>query len=183
MVEHPPLKLLDPRFIWIPTGEDHHGYNDRHAVCSEKNIHHYLNSFEFMINLKARDYLVHTDLNHEQHLKYHLDYCGVGVGRFNNVAYITANQNSSTNWATVKSKLIDGKEYYYKYENELVSCIKNADEFEDHKNWSQLIFAPAFTREKIRLLKVHIIRVLKLQVKFKYPWIWKLLKLFTKDKK
>ncbi|MFZ1028632.1 MAG: hypothetical protein WAN66_20700, partial [Limnoraphis robusta] len=26
LVEHPPLNLLDPKFVWIPTGENYNGY-------------------------------------------------------------------------------------------------------------------------------------------------------------
>lgn len=34
LAPHPPLHLLNRRLAWIPEGEDYHGYNDRHAVCS-----------------------------------------------------------------------------------------------------------------------------------------------------
>jgi hypothetical protein len=33
---HPPMDLLDPESIWLPNGENHTGYCDRHAVLSKK---------------------------------------------------------------------------------------------------------------------------------------------------
>lgn len=133
MLEHPSLNLLDPKLIWIPTGENYNGYNDRHAVCSEQNISHYLNLLEFMLNFQAFEYIYNNvdenNLSHERHLKSHLDYCGVEVSTFNNIAYLTGNQQTFTNWASVKLKCIDGVEYAYKYENELLSCLENVKKF------------------------------------------------------
>ena len=31
---HPPLALLDPAFLWLPTGEDNTGLNDRHWIAN-----------------------------------------------------------------------------------------------------------------------------------------------------
>ncbi|WP_424102556.1 hypothetical protein [Moorena producens] len=144
LVQHPPLNLLDPKLIWIPTGENYNGYNDRHAICSDKNIADYLSLFEFMISLKAFIYIYNdldeNNLNHERHLKSHLDYCGVEVAKFKNVAYLTGNKQSISNWAPVKTKLIEGKEYAYKYESELLSSIKHMKEFSFHQNWNMMLF-------------------------------------------
>ncbi len=142
-IEHPYLSLLDPQLIWMPTGESYNGYNDRHAVCSHQNVANYLNLFEYMLNLKALEYIYNgldgNNLNHERHLKSHLDFCGVEVGFFKNAAYLTGSEQTSTNWASVKHKQIDGKEYAYKYEEELLSALKHAKEFETHKNWKMMI--------------------------------------------
>lgn len=181
MVEHPPLKLLDPRFVWIPTGEDYSGYNDRHAICSKKNICQYLNSFEYMMNSRAFDYLFYLDyehkhgINHEKHLKSHLDYCGVRVGRFKSLAYLTGSQTSLTNWASVKSELIDGKEYAYKYKEELLNSLRNSKDFENHKDYNRVILRASLFRETIRLLKIKA-RLLKAKVKCRYQDIYKALR-------
>jgi hypothetical protein len=144
MVEHPPLNLLDSKFIWIPTGENYNGYNDRHAVCSNQNVSDYLSLLEFMLNLKALEYIYNNldenNLNHERHLKSHLDYCGVKVANFKNVAYLTGDQQDLTNWAPVKTKSVDGVEYAYKYEKELLSSLENMKQFAIDKNWGQMIF-------------------------------------------
>ncbi|GBF81187.1 hypothetical protein [Aphanothece sacrum] len=143
LVEHPPLNLLEPKLLWIPTGENYNGYNDRHAICSDQNVADYLSLFEFMLSLKALVYIYNdldgNNLNHERHLKSHLDYCGVEVARFKNVAYLTGDKQSTTNWASVKTKLIEGKEYAYKYEEELLSSLKHMKEFSFHKNWDMML--------------------------------------------
>lgn len=147
LVEHPPLNLLDPKFVWIPTGENYNGYNDRHAICSTQNVENYLSIFASMISFKALNYISNNldgnNLNHERHLKSHLDYCGVEVASFKNVAYLTGDQESLTNWASVKTQLIDEKEYAYKYEKELLSSLKHLKEFNSHKNWKMMLFDEA----------------------------------------
>jgi hypothetical protein len=144
LVEHPPLNLLNSNFIWIPTGENYNGYNDRHAVCSNQNVSDYLSLLELMLNFKALEYIYNNldenNLNHERHLKSHLDYCGVKVANFKNVAYLTGDKQTLTNWAPVKTKNVDGVEYAYKYEQELLSSLENMKEFAIHKTWDKMIF-------------------------------------------
>lgn len=36
LYNHPPLSLLDPRYMWVPTGEDNTGINDRHWLVNRK---------------------------------------------------------------------------------------------------------------------------------------------------
>lgn len=164
VVEHPPLNLLSPRFIWIPEGEDYYGYNDRHAVCSKKNITRYLSMFEYMLDSRAMKYLGHEKtLNHEKHLKLHLDSNFVMVGRFKNVAYLTGGQKTPSRWKSVKSIDLNGKTYSYKYRDELENALKNAKEFERHKDWNQMISRPLFVREAIRLLMMKTFE--------KFPWL------------
>lgn len=151
LAPHPPLDLLEPKSIWIPTGENYNGFNDRHAVCSDQNIADYLSLFEFMISLKALAYihnnLDENNLNHERHLKSHLDYCGVEVSRFKNIAYLTGNKESITNWASVKTKSIEGKEYAYKYEAELLSALKYMKEFSSHQSWNSMLLERVISNE------------------------------------
>ena len=43
LVAHPPLRLLDPQYVWLPSGEDYGGgFNDRHAVLSRAAAEIYL---------------------------------------------------------------------------------------------------------------------------------------------
>ena len=143
LVEHPPLNLLDANFIWTPTGENYNGHNDRHAVCSRNNVFDYLSLHDFMINFRALEYIRNdldgNNLNHERHLKSHLEYCGVKVSSFNNVAYLTGDQQSRTNWGAVQYKRINGVKYAYKYESELLAALKNQQEFENHSSWEKLL--------------------------------------------
>ena len=167
--EHPPLELLNPRVAWVPSGEDYGGYNDRHAVCSEKNIHHYLSLFDCMMSLRGRDYLnyVHQrngSLNHERHLKCHLDYFGVGVGRFANLAYITGNQTSLTNRASVKYESIRGKRHAYKYKAELLSALKNQESLKGRREYDRIVLNVSFWSEFLRLWKERI--------KYRHSYVW-----------
>lgn len=143
VVEHPPLNLLDAEFIWTPTGENYNGHNDRHAVCSRNNVFDYLSLHDFTLDFKALEYIRNdldgNNLNHERHLKSHLDYCGVNVATFKNVAYLTGDQQSFTNWAAVQYRSIDGIEYAYKYETELLTALKHKQEFETHKSWEKML--------------------------------------------
>ena len=34
LADHPPLSLLDPSYLWMPSGEDNEGVNDRHWLAS-----------------------------------------------------------------------------------------------------------------------------------------------------
>ncbi|NQU74177.1 MAG: hypothetical protein HQ547_05660 [Candidatus Omnitrophica bacterium] len=162
LAKHPPLNLLSPSCVWTPEGEDYHGYNDRHAVCSEKNIRYYLSMFEYMMDSRAVKYLkreilrIYQDIGHEKHLKYHLDSNWVMVGKFKNVSYLTGGTKTPTRWGTIKSLNLGDKIYNYKYYNELTGAIKNAEEFERYKDWSKMIFRPSFVCEMIRLLKARI---------------------------
>jgi hypothetical protein len=36
LASHPPLHLLDPKYLWVPTGEDNTGVNDRHWLASRR---------------------------------------------------------------------------------------------------------------------------------------------------
>jgi hypothetical protein len=96
-----------------------------------------------MINFRALEYIRNdldgNNLNHERHLKSHLEYCGVKVSSFNNVAYLTGDQQSRTNWGAVQYKRINGVKYAYKYESELLAALKNQQEFENHSSWEKLL--------------------------------------------
>lgn len=155
-LRHPPLEKLNPRNIWIPTGEDNYGYNDRHAVCSSSNINNYLSLFEYMLDLRTLKYLRNRDeINHEAQLKRHLDYCGMRVRRFKNTAYLTADDNTATRWATSKETNINGKDYKYKYYNELLNAITHRDEFNAHQNWDKMIIEASLIRDYLDLLKIN----------------------------
>ncbi|MEO1390549.1 MAG: hypothetical protein AAFV85_24730 [Cyanobacteria bacterium J06634_6] len=166
--EHPPLKLLSPSLVWIPSGQDYLGYNDRHAVCSDKNIRQYLNLLELMINLQARDFLNYEkEVNHEKHLKCHLDYSGVGIGRFKSLAYLTGTKTSLTNWSSVENEVIDGKEYAYKYKAELLDALRHSRDFDSHRDYAQMLLRPLPIKELTRLVKM--------KLKYKYLYAWELL--------
>lgn len=154
LIEHPPLELLNSKIVWIPTGQDYEGYNDRHAVCSKDNINNYLNLFEQMMNFTAKNYLASKRwLNHELYLYLHLHYNNIVVGRFKNVAYLTAIKATKTRWAKPKTKFIKGEEYNYKYEQELLEAIKNSEQWYKEHSWHNMISKFPFLKYKTQNLK------------------------------
>ena len=36
LADHPPLAMLHPAYLWLPTGEDNEGVNDRHWIANRK---------------------------------------------------------------------------------------------------------------------------------------------------
>ena len=48
---HPPLEMFDPRYVWIPNGEDYYGgYNDRHAVLARDAAKVYFGRWETIVS-------------------------------------------------------------------------------------------------------------------------------------
>ncbi len=157
LAPHPPLHLLNDRLAWIPEGEDYHGYNDRHAVCSGKNVHKYLNFFEALISGEAYTYLhPYKSLNHEYQLKLHLIHRGVRVGRFKNLAYLTAEAATQTNWSSLQRKEIDGISYDCKYPGEVDSSVANSKALAEHNNPELLIVQPRPLQSRLPIWKARL---------------------------
>lgn len=150
MAPHPPLHLFDNHLIWIPEGEDYHGFNDRHAVCSRRNIMTFLGFFETLLSGQALTYLSdYQSLNHEYQLKLYLNFCGIRVGRFKNLAYLTGSPTTATNCASITSKTIEGTMYNCKYPGELDSSITNSTALATHRDVNKLIIKPSRIRSRL----------------------------------
>jgi hypothetical protein len=157
LAPHPPLHLLSKKLAWIPEGEDYHGYNDRHIVCSAHNVHRYLNFFDTLISGEAYIYLSpYKSLNHEYQLKLHLIHQGIRVGRFKNLAYITGGADTQTNWSELKVKEIDGVTYYCKYPGEVDSSTANSKALAEHRNPKLLIIKPKRLQSRIPIWKARL---------------------------
>jgi hypothetical protein len=157
LAPHPPLSLLNQRLIWIPEGEDYHGYNDRHAVCSTHNINQYLNFFDSLISGEAYTYLhPYKSLNHEYQLKLHLIHGGIRVGRFKNLAYLTGGRLTQTNWSVLKLKEIDGITYSCKYPGEVDSSVANSKALAAHHNPRLLIIKPRRLKASLPIWKARM---------------------------
>jgi hypothetical protein len=46
---HPPMDILEPEYIWLPDGQHHTGYCDRHAVLSEQNAESFFSILKNML--------------------------------------------------------------------------------------------------------------------------------------
>jgi hypothetical protein len=154
LAPHPPLHLLDDRLAWIPEGEDYHGYNDRHVVCSARNVDSYLNFFEALISGEAYSYLhPYKSLNHEYQLKLHLIHRGIRVGRFKNLAYLTGGAATQTNWSGLQLKQLDGLTYDCKYPGEVDSSVANSKALAVHKNPQLLVIKPSRFQSRLPIWK------------------------------
>jgi len=154
---HPPLHLLSKQLIWIPEGEDYHGYNDRHAVCSRTNVHRYLSFLDTLISGEAYRYLSpYKSLNHEYQLKLHLVQQRIRVGRFKNLAYLTGDMNTPTNWSILKEKQIDGVTYYCKYPSEVDSATANSKALIEDGNPKLLVIKPRRLQSRIPIWKARL---------------------------
>jgi hypothetical protein len=157
LAPHPPLQLLNQRLAWIPEGEDYHGYNDRHVVCSARIIDQYLNFLDSLISGEAYSYLhPYKSLNHEYQLKLHLIHRGIRVGRFKNLAYVTGGSSTQTNWSGLKLKEIDGITYYCKYPGEVDSSVANSKALAEHRNPRLLVIKPRRLEASLPIWKARL---------------------------
>lgn len=167
LAPHPPLHLLNQGLVWIPEGEDYHGYNDRHVVCSARNIDQYLNFFDALISGEAYGYLhPYKSLNHECQLKLHLIHRGIGVGRFKNLAYLTADSSTQSNWSGLKCKDIDGITYYCKYPGEVDSSVANSKALAEHGDPQRLIIKPKLLELSLPIWKARLRNINPALVRF-----------------
>eukprot|EP00906_Rhabdomonas_costata_P031975 RCo045092 len=86
---HPPVGVLDPRKVWIPSGQDYFGgLNDRHAVCSRTAAEVYFRRWESLLSGAAAPSLCVAQSNSERFLRFHLHFAGLPVARFPAVAFL-----------------------------------------------------------------------------------------------
>lgn len=98
---HPPLEMLDPRFVYVPYGQDNshydngpgRGLNDRHAVVPRSLFRGYFGRWEQMSTGEAWRYLsvaaeAGYQINTEQYLLLHLHANGVRIRRFPPVSFL-----------------------------------------------------------------------------------------------
>jgi hypothetical protein len=57
LAPHPPLRLLDSAFVWVPHVEHNLGINDRHAVLHRAHAFAYLGSWHILLSGKAAELL------------------------------------------------------------------------------------------------------------------------------
>ena len=101
LAHHPPLHLLDPSHLWVPTGEDNTGVNDRHWLANRKDAEGVFRRWDALVSGAFHQIFFATSkvrpafMSSETYNKLHLQYRKVGVARFPNVAAL---QCCSTNY-------------------------------------------------------------------------------------
>lgn len=103
-IPHAPLELLDPDYIWIPFGEDYHGYTDRHIIASRMDILDVLSITDAILCEPERlaaemQHCAHWNL--EQFIKFSFARQGLGsrVKRYPYTMYSVRSTDGHTRWS------------------------------------------------------------------------------------
>ena len=80
LAHHPPLHLLDPSHLWVPTGEDNTGVNDRHWLANRKDAEGVFRRWDalvsgafhqiFFATSKVRPAFMSSETYNKLHLQY-----------------------------------------------------------------------------------------------------------------
>ena len=119
---HPPLSVLDRSAIWVPSGEDYGGLNDRHMVASRADVVSCLNMIE---DILLRPDELYEEMKHrlywndEQFLAHHFARKGIlqKVKRFPYVMY-TARPVFDVNPTWSRGRYEPAVGHFVKYEKE-----------------------------------------------------------------
>jgi hypothetical protein len=134
---HPPVELMDPKYVWVPDGEMHHGITDRYAILSRENVYAYLSILENII--------VHPDkiaqhlggwCNLERIVKINLDLMtGTqdNVRFFPFIMYSVRSEGTNTRWAP--GIWHDDLGYYVKYDTEYRPAKHWATIYKTPEDW------------------------------------------------
>jgi hypothetical protein len=128
----PKMKHLDPKYIWIPDGEDYYGICDRTVVLSRQNFEPYVNILESFYK-KSNKYYKNIESkknwNMEQILKMHLEENDVFslVQRYPYISYCIRNINGATRWEA--GKFSEKLGYFIKYPKEEQRASHHETEF------------------------------------------------------
>jgi hypothetical protein len=146
---HPPLSILDPRYIWVPDGEHWGGLNDRHMVVSRRDLVNSLNGIEDILLYPDQlfEEMKHkAEWNDEQFLAHHFRRKGLlpRTQVFPYVMYTARSvRDESPAWSTGRFDAVAG--HFVKYKPEFraarafATVIHNRADWE-RKEWTRLDF-------------------------------------------
>ena len=120
------MAALDPSFIWIPTGQDYGGINDRHLVVNSENLE-VIDIMASLILFPTRYTNVLRKPNPEGLLWYMLGEMGKQelVRRFAPMMFVAAKSGDRTRWSVPGFQVPDsgvGVKYVDEYELAVESC-------------------------------------------------------------
>lgn len=137
---HPPLRLLDPGFVWIPDGERYGGLTDRHVVASASDILPAINLMEEIVvrpKEMARSMRGFDHWNPERVLRLTYDRIGLTprVRFFPYVAFTVRGGSDGTRWSPGEFDADLGVYVKYGSERELAARFQRIRSAED---WEKL---------------------------------------------
>ena len=84
---HPPLRLLDPSIVWLPSGEDYYGgVNDRHAVLNRSAAEVYLGRWRAILSGDVLRWYPRLTRSDESYVLALLQFHQLPISRFPSVA-------------------------------------------------------------------------------------------------
>ena len=136
---HPPMELMNPKYIWVPDGEYHGGVTDRYAVLSRQNVEGYLSIMKHVItnpDLMYRKVMSHMFKNLEAAVKNTLDIeFGTDryLGTFPYFMYSIRTKETPTRWAP--GYWSDELGYFVKYPDEMRMAMHFGNIIVNKEDW------------------------------------------------
>jgi len=138
-IPHIPLSLLDPKYIWIPYGEDYGGYTDRHIVVHKKDLIPVLSISDKIVTQPVE---LHAKMrftskwNLEKYIKFSFKEMNLvsKIKRFPYTMYSVRSTDGHTRWSS--GKYNEDLGYYIKYKSEYKSYETNALLIKKHGDWN-----------------------------------------------
>jgi hypothetical protein len=140
---HPPLECLDPKFIWLPEGEDYGGLTDRHLVVSSERLVECLNLIE---DILLRPHEITTIMNSrgpnwniERYIHLHYERNGLllQVRRFPYIMFLVRGPDDPTAWS--EGTYRDDIGMIVKYESELSLAKSYEGLITSRKDWERYL--------------------------------------------
>jgi len=133
LIPHPSLDVFSPENLYFPDGEHYGGVTDRHVVLPRKFVKSYLNILESMMDAKKKyknELLIHTDLNIESLIKFHLqkEECWEKSRFFPYIMFTVRNPSTSTRWSV--GDYSESLGYFIKYRSEFDMAVKHKEDLE-----------------------------------------------------
>ena len=137
---HPPMELLNPKYVWVPDGEYHGGVTDRYAILSRENVQQYLSIMKHIItapDLMYQRVMRHTFKNLEAAVKNTLD-IEFGedtryLGNFPYFMYSVRSKETSYRWAP--GYWYESHGYFVKYPDEMHMAEHYSTIIQNKEDW------------------------------------------------
>jgi len=178
-VPHVPLKLLNPKYIWIPDEEDYGGYTDRHIVVHRDDVLDVLSVSDRIISDTENLYsemCYSSKWNLEKYIKFSFTQFGLvsKIKRFPYTMYSIRPVGGHTRWSSGYFNKNLG--YYIKYRSEYESYKLASALIKEDKDWNKvkinIFFALKYVNKMknraINKLRINKIKILLLRVRSRW---------------
>ena len=163
---HVPLRLLHPRFIWIPYGEDYGGFTDRHIVTNRSDILSVLSISDPVIESPDELYAKMSFFRHwnfEKYIRWSFKQLGIDskVRRFPYTMYSVRAIDGHSRWS--HGRFSEEHGYFIKYDSEYFASKLAWTLVAKASDWNRVNFCALMTI--MRIARIQPIRRLKRKLK------------------